>query len=152
MSKSVLEQVDKLLKEQLRKNKRARHWRLIQSSLKFWTRYARIVRIWIESKNVQVVRNGRQLFEFLLGLRPSINAVEIMRSISGREKFLEETLILYCESIFTVLQVHGGQRVYQVSQKASNAEIEWDFEDEAQIADLIEREMSKSAHNLRLAD
>lgn len=144
MSKSALEQVDKLLKTQLRKNKRARDWRLIMSSLKYWTHYARVVRVWIESKSTQVVRNGRQLFEFVLGLQPSVNAVELMRSISGREKFLEEVLILYCESIFTVLQVHGGQRVYQVSKGDANLEIDWDMEDEAQIADMIERQMSRS--------
>lgn len=145
LSKSALEQVDRLLKLQLKRNKRARNWSLIGACLAYWTHYARVVRVWTESGDPQVVRNGRQLFEFLLGLRPGVNAAEVLRSLSGREKFLEEALIYFCESIFSLLQVHGGKRVYQVSTHSQATQIDWDRdiedEDEARIADLIERQM-----------
>ena len=145
MSKFLLEKVDMFLKTQLLQKKRSRNWRLINSCLKYYTQYAKIVEIWLSAGNIQIVRNGRQLFEFLVGLRPEKNVSELLKSMSSKEKFLEEPLILFCESIFTLLQVHGGEKVFQVSEKVQNQGIDWDqeIEDETQILQRLENNMGK---------
>jgi hypothetical protein len=118
---------------------------MIQSCLSYWTQYSCIVGVWMNSKNIQIVRNGKQLFEFLIGLRPGNKVDELLKSLSNREKFLEEPLIMYCESIFSVLQVHGGKRIYQVNERVENEKIDWDqeIEDETQILERLEGNLGK---------
>lgn len=144
MSKATLERVHSLLNKQLEQKKRSRQWRLIQGCLDYWTQYARIVRVWMEAKSSQVVRNGKQLFEFLIGLNPGNCIVEILKGMSNREKFLENRVLLYCESIFTLMQVHGGKRIFRLEEKTlADDEIDWEeeIEDEAQIIARIEGRM-----------
>lgn len=144
MSKSMLERVDALLKTQLEKKKRDRQWRVIQSCLRYWAQYGIIVKIWLESKNLQVIRNGKQLFEFLVGLRPGWNGVQLLKSMTNREAFLEVPLIMFCESIFSLLQVHGRGKIFHVSdtQKCSGA-LDWDddVEDEEQLILRLDQQL-----------
>ena len=146
MSKATLERIHSLLKKQLEQKKREKQWRLIQSGLNYWTQYARIISVWMESKNNQVLRNGRQLFEFMIGLNPGLYIVETFKSLSNKEKFLENRLLLFCESIFSLMQIHGGKKVFQLEERQMfNQEIDWEeeIEDEAQIIARLEGRMGK---------
>jgi hypothetical protein len=146
MSKSVLERIDALLKTQIEKKKRERQWRVIQSCLQYWTQYCQIVKVWLESKSLQVMRNGKQLFEFLIGLKPGWNAVELLKSLTNRESFLEVPLIMYCESIFNLMKIHGGNKVFQLNEAGKGArDLDWveDVEDEAQLIDRIDQQFGR---------
>lgn len=97
----------------------------------------------MESKNSQVIRNGRQLFEFMIGLNPGNYIVQIFKDLSRKEKFLENKLLLFCESIFSLMQVHGGKKVFQLEQRQTQ-EFDWEeIEDESQIIARLEGRMGK---------
>ena len=147
MSKSVIENVDVFLKKQLDKGKRQRNWKLIQCCLRYWTQYCSIVKVWLESMTIQVMRNGKQLFESLLLLSPGSNVAGLLKSLTSREAFLENPIIFYSQSVYSLLQVHGGQKVFQLNEVQEKEEIDWeeDVEDEALLEARIDQRLGRRA-------
>lgn len=150
MNKSTLERIHQKLTQALTLKKTERDWSIIQLSLNFWTQYLRIVRIWLSSKKIEILKNGRQLFGFLISLNPAREVSGIIGGMAMKEKFLHSPLIFWLNEFLGVLSQCGAERVYQIhNQNVSHKgkdEIDWEneIEDEEELIQRLKDTLGKS--------
>ena len=145
MSKTSLERVHSKLKQALLLKKRERDWETIQKALRFWKSYLKVVALWLRSSNLSIIKNGKQLFSFLIGLNPAREISLIIEGLGTREKFLHQELIFLLEEFLNVLCACGAEMVYEINQSDGNgaAGIDWDqeIEDEQELVQRLQERL-----------
>lgn len=145
MSKLTLERINEKLNRQMKKKKTERNWKIIQACILYWISYIKIVDIWLFSRNFSIINNGKQLFQFMLGVSPQNSIFNLIESIAGREKFMEDNLILLADSFFGLLKKYGEDKIYKMNSmmNTDQGKIDWDeeIEDENDLVDRINRKL-----------
>lgn len=149
MSKLTMDKINRKLNRELSKKKSYRIWKVIRTCLSYWFNYLQVVDVWLSSSNLKIRENGRELFKFILAIRPEKSIFNLIDSIANREKFMENDLILFTEASFSLLKKYGENKIFEINvnhQNEENKKINWDeeIENEEELVDRLDQELGTS--------